>query len=274
VKLLELLQRGRGEGYLRALALDRPTAAAAILECLTNDPRLDRQCEARADYYASLAIELGVGLEPIARIIRDAERPDNEDEYSSLSVRTLVALAKRNYGNAADIFCDYVNWGSIWQAGAHELDGVPYSCLHERVAQAIEGRFLTDEYLEGALVGNLTETLWTTLGFCSARIRKLAEKWRTDELSRAATAKAPLDFASLTITQLLEHAGPDNCIRSRDAIAGIVRPSDVDFLVENVSVEKPYAAAVALAGLASLARRGYSIGSAIFIRPIRECRGL
>ncbi|RKT11944.1 hypothetical protein BX285_5906 [Streptomyces sp. 1114.5] len=56
--LLGLLQRGRGDGQLHALAADRAEAIAALEECVTRDPRADWQVESRSLYYARLYMEL------------------------------------------------------------------------------------------------------------------------------------------------------------------------------------------------------------------------
>jgi hypothetical protein len=48
--LLGMLQRGRGEGYLAAMNAPRETVWPLLLECVTDDPRLDRICDDRAEY--------------------------------------------------------------------------------------------------------------------------------------------------------------------------------------------------------------------------------
>ncbi len=55
-----MLQRGRGAGWLRAVA-DVVAGRTALLECLHGDPRWDRQLESRSSYYATLSFEVGVG---------------------------------------------------------------------------------------------------------------------------------------------------------------------------------------------------------------------
>jgi len=56
--LLGLLQRGRGQGYINALAAGRASAEAAIVECVTHDPRIAHQVESRDEYYGRCAFEL------------------------------------------------------------------------------------------------------------------------------------------------------------------------------------------------------------------------
>ncbi len=61
------------------------------------------------------------------------------------------------------------------------------------------------------------------------------------------------DLTTLTTSQLLELAGEKNHHKLRKVIVQRVTTSDVDLLLENISVEKPFVADVALAGLAQLA---------------------
>ena len=46
--LLGQLQRGRGEGYRRTLSAPKHEAWNCLVECISNDPRLDSQVETRA----------------------------------------------------------------------------------------------------------------------------------------------------------------------------------------------------------------------------------
>lgn len=65
------LQRGRGAGFLAALA----AGAAAhddLLHCLLADPRRDRQTEQRARYYGELLVAVDLPLEPLLGPLRAA----------------------------------------------------------------------------------------------------------------------------------------------------------------------------------------------------------
>ena len=65
------LQRGRGLGFLRALA-DGRAAHEDLLECVLNDPRVDRQVEDRARYYAELLVAIVAPIEPVVDGLRGA----------------------------------------------------------------------------------------------------------------------------------------------------------------------------------------------------------
>lgn len=48
--LLGQIQRGRGAGFLAALAADPTVVAPLTLVCILGDPRFDRQGDSRGDY--------------------------------------------------------------------------------------------------------------------------------------------------------------------------------------------------------------------------------
>lgn len=58
------LQRGLGSGYQWAVGEGRVIAADLVAACVRDDPRCDRQLDDRAEYYARLALELGVQVSP------------------------------------------------------------------------------------------------------------------------------------------------------------------------------------------------------------------
>src|SRR6516162_8333076 len=148
--LLGQLQRGRGEGYRRALAQPRHEACGYLLDCITNDPRLDSQVEDRAEYYAALAIETEFDLEPLSQYIREFDA-DDKGWNTPLAIGTLGELAKRRYRDAAERLCDYVRWGQWWDWTLADLCAVPNPELHARMAGNVEERFRNDADLEEAI---------------------------------------------------------------------------------------------------------------------------
>src|ERR1700685_3503201 len=93
-RLLGQLQRGRGEGYLGILSTSRREACELLVQCISNDPRLDSQVESRAGYYASIAVELGLDLAPLARHLRENDDTVQSTWNTPLTVDTLGELAK------------------------------------------------------------------------------------------------------------------------------------------------------------------------------------
>src|SRR5215472_15280763 len=112
--LLGQLQRGRGEGYRSTLVVPRREAWGYLLDCVCNDPRLDSQVESRADYYALLAIETGLDLDPLVQYIKEYDDKDQGGSNTPLAVVTLGELVKRDYKDSAARLCDYVRWGQWW----------------------------------------------------------------------------------------------------------------------------------------------------------------
>src|SRR5947209_4635540 len=112
--LLGQLQRGRGEGYRHALAVLRHDAWGYLLDCICNDPRLDSQVEYRSDYYALLAIETGLDLDPLVQYVREYDDKDQVWD-TSLAVGTIGELAKRDYKDSWARLCDYIRWGHGWE---------------------------------------------------------------------------------------------------------------------------------------------------------------
>lgn len=66
------LQRGRGAGFVAALR-DGAAARDDLLRCLLEDPRHDRQIEARERYYAELVVALELPLAPLVKQLRGRE---------------------------------------------------------------------------------------------------------------------------------------------------------------------------------------------------------
>ncbi|MEZ5963932.1 MAG: hypothetical protein R3F56_08825 [Planctomycetota bacterium] len=88
------LQRGRGAGFLAALA--QPAAARdEVLGCVLEDPRIDAQIEARGAYYAELAHRIDVDVAPMVRRAAAAD--------GWLAVDVLVELAARGHSVATNL---------------------------------------------------------------------------------------------------------------------------------------------------------------------------
>jgi hypothetical protein len=250
--LLGQLQRGRGEGYRQALAAPRSEAWGCLLDCICNDPRLDSQVESRADYYAQLAIETGLDLDPLVRYVR--EHDDKGQGWNTpLAVETLGELAKRDYKDSAARLCYYVRWGQWWEWILEDLTAGKDSIQLTKVASIIEERFPGDAELENALAWlDLDLEPWATLTRFSARVRKLKDGPRKIS-GTSSEPELPANAASFTADQLLQLANKTNYWKLAKLIRQAAKPSDLDLLVKSVSLENPFVANVALAGLAQLA---------------------
>ena len=228
--LLGQVQRGRGEGYLRILSTPKRDACQLLVDCICNDPRLDSQIESRAEYYASIAVEVGLDLAPLAKHLREHDDTDETGGWNTpLTVGTLGELAKRSYRDAAGILCDYVAWGQWWDWELDTLTALSDPEIQRKVAGAVEQHFPSDDELEKALAWFfLDEAPWVTLAEQSKRIGKFGNNLRKREGSTSAEGSSSLNLTSLTTRQLLALADNRNCHKLRKVVAQQVTQSDVE----------------------------------------------
>jgi hypothetical protein len=250
---LGLLQRGRGEGYRRVVALPKSEAWGLLVECICNDPRLDSQAESRAEYYAEIALKVELDVGPIGDYLREYDDTDESGWNTQLAVYTLDELARRGHLAAAEMLLDYVRWGARWEQPFYNSGAVRSDTFIKRLAEAFESRFPTDDELKEAIdCFFLDEEPWRSILRHSPRIAKFQINAR-----KRSELKRRKDFSylhSLSVSQLLEQEITlANGHEFRKAIEKIVVPADVELLLSHVSVAKPAVAGVALAGLAKLA---------------------
>ncbi|MFI6445840.1 HEAT repeat domain-containing protein [Kitasatospora sp. NPDC050543] len=120
--LLGLLQRGRGDGQLHALAADRAEAIAALEECVTSDPRSDWQVENRSLYYARLYMELEAPLDGIEDHLHDPEDLlDGDEGRTGLALSVLGHLAAYGRRDALLLLREYAATGTNWSWALDEL---------------------------------------------------------------------------------------------------------------------------------------------------------
>ncbi|MFI7245667.1 HEAT repeat domain-containing protein [Streptomyces qinglanensis] len=134
--LLGLLQRGRGDGTLHALAAPRAEALGALRHCVLHDPRRDWQVEHRSLYYARLHSELDAGLDDIAaHLFAPADllcTPEEAESRTGLALSVLGHLASyaaARGGNPANpqdnaplrLLRRYATTGTNWQWALDEL---------------------------------------------------------------------------------------------------------------------------------------------------------
>ncbi|MDG9702791.1 HEAT repeat domain-containing protein [Streptomyces sp. DH37] len=120
--LLGLLQRGRGDGTLHALAAPRAEALAALSRCLRCDPRRDWQLEHRSLYYARLHMELNAGLDDIEdHLFAPADLIDTGEERTGLALSVLGHLASYGDRGALLLLRRYAAHGANWRWALDEL---------------------------------------------------------------------------------------------------------------------------------------------------------
>lgn len=140
--LLGLLQRGRGDGTLHALAAPRPEALAALNHCVLSDPRHDWQLENRSLYYARLYLDLDGGTEEIERHLWDPEdHLDTEDSRTGLALAVLGHLASYGRDDALVLLRRYAATGANWAWALDELALRDDDAGLRSLAEPVLGRF-------------------------------------------------------------------------------------------------------------------------------------
>ncbi|MEU7027248.1 HEAT repeat domain-containing protein [Streptomyces sp. NPDC046275] len=120
--LLGLLQRGRGDGTLHALAAPRAEALAALNHCVLDDPRPDWRVENRSLYYARLYLDLHGGLEEIeAHLFGAEDHLDTEESRTGLALAVLGHLASYGRRDALVLLRRYAAGGANWAWALDEL---------------------------------------------------------------------------------------------------------------------------------------------------------
>ncbi|NBM18706.1 HEAT repeat domain-containing protein [Streptomyces sp. GC420] len=120
--LLGLLQRGRGDGTLHALAAPRAEALDALDQCVLRDPRRDWQVENRSLYYARLYLDLAGGLDGIERhLFGPEDLLDTEESRTGLALAVLGHLASYGRRDALELLRRYARTGSNWAWALDEL---------------------------------------------------------------------------------------------------------------------------------------------------------
>ncbi len=161
------LQRGLGSGYLWALDADRSVAHALLLHCIFNDPRWDRQLDARVEYYATLALDVGLGIDALERWLRVGDE-DRDTTHEVLAV--LGRMAIRGHAEARRVLRDYVARGRFWERALELLiedydairAGVPWPEVVAGLDAVLVDRFPSESDLAEALAGvDASSRPWT-----------------------------------------------------------------------------------------------------------------
>jgi hypothetical protein len=124
--LLGLLQRGRGDGTLHALAAQRAEALDALESCVLRDPRHDWRVESRSLYYARLYSELEGPLDGIEQHLfcPDGLLPGiavDDEHRCGLALSVLGHLAGYGRHDALYLLRRYAAVGGCWEWALDEL---------------------------------------------------------------------------------------------------------------------------------------------------------
>lgn len=275
--LLGMLQRGRGKGYL--IALERPPQEVwpLLLECITNDPRLDQQCEGRAEYYAALVLRTGADLEALRSFIKQNDSQSEHDGLTvSLALATLESAAQQGSAQALQILREYLLYGceSLWAACS--LVDMPEQDAMEGIDEILCRRIREDPQLREEF-RSAVESSWNWycwhdeearrtrrffLPFCEPwkslcqKNREFAELFAGLGLAYDHPATVhkvtDADVESLSVEELLSSVDKASFYPSKRALVARVSASDENALLRSLASDNKYAVMLAFCGLGEL----------------------
>ncbi|KJK57538.1 hypothetical protein [Saccharothrix sp. ST-888] len=267
--LLGLLQRGRGDGQLHALAADRAEALAALEECVTSDPRSDWQVENRSLYYARLYMELEAPLSGLEHHLHDlADVFDQDEGRTGLALAVLGHLAAYGRRDALDLLRGYTAVGTNWAWALDELALRDDDRSLLSLAPAVLARFPEDERGEAELRAAIRSAYeprpWRLWAAQHPRIAAASEQSPFDlwqrQLNRSGVTPG---WSTADVFAWADQAEPGSDGGSPDSgavarraaaaarcLAAVVRPQDRDAVLDAALVGAPGARIAALRYLA------------------------
>mgnify|MGYP000880815949 CR=1 FL=1 len=248
------LQRGRGAGYLAALELPRAEAHRLLIDCIIRDPRIDSQVESRAEYYARLALLTKLPLEALAERLRKHDDEGQSGWNTPLTISTLGELCRMGNSSAMGILRDYVGWGNWWDWAVRDLAACQDEMAWRDLDTVVCRRFPDPDQLMRELGWfKMDEPAWKVWRQTNPIVAAMMAK-EEERSARLAVESRERSGADLTVPELLARADQANSWSFRKVIREKVQPSDADALLAQLVADRPFAAAVALPGLAKLSR--------------------
>jgi hypothetical protein len=276
--LLGMLQRGRGKGYLDALETPREAVWALLFECITHDPRIDTQCETRAEYYAGLIAATGVDLRPLQRHLQRNDAHDmDSDLWPLLTWETLVRMAQRGSSEAVRILRDYVSYGQMWDEVMDILANVDTPEALDQTVAVLCHRVSNDAAAH-AQFEDAVQRDWHSYCYYNEDTRTRCrfflptyEPWKSIcernpefadlfgrmgiDYNQSPPAEEPSKeyLAGLSLEDLFSLVNESNCSYFRRVLPDKVSASDEDYLFEQLTTGDPDRMALAFRGLGELA---------------------
>ncbi|MHA4818165.1 HEAT repeat domain-containing protein [Streptomyces aculeolatus] len=263
--LLGLLQRGRGDGTLHALAAPRAEALQALYGCVIDDPRHDWQVENRSLYYARLCLELDAPVDALADHLfapDDVLRPD--EQRTGLTLSVLGHLASYGRDDALKLLRRYAAAGGCWQWALDELALRDDDAGLRALAPHVLARFPRTPDGERELAAEMRGAfeprpwrLWAEDPELGARVRAAQEQESFDRWQRQLRSRGPrpgwsvaeiLDWAQDGLEQYPAQPRHDAAARCLAAVAG---PEDRPELLVAARGPRDGARAAAVAHLAA-----------------------
>ncbi|MEU1374095.1 HEAT repeat domain-containing protein [Streptomyces triculaminicus] len=265
--LLGLLQRGRGDGTLHALAAPRAEALAALNHCVLRDPRRDWQLENRSLYYARLYVDLDGGLGEIEQhLFHPDDLLETGEERTGLALAVLGHLASYGREDALALLRRYAARGGNWSWALDELALRDDDAGLLALGEAVLARFPHTPEGESALAAAVRDAfeprpwrLWEddphapALG---ARVRAAREQGSFDRWQRQLRPSGPrpgwsvrevLDWAQQGLDQ---HPTQHRHVPATRCLTAVAGPEDRGEIIEAAAFGQEAARATALRYLA------------------------
>ncbi|MEQ1752371.1 MAG: hypothetical protein ABL974_23320, partial [Prosthecobacter sp.] len=200
--LLGMLQRGRGEGFLRLLDEAPQHAWTLIEDCLRHDPRMDRQVESRSWYYGTLIQKTKMPLERVWRVLGVV------DEDDTLVLDVVGWLAQNGTSEAVDVLMAQVKTRQDWTSAAYLLKDSNHADADEKFCLALMQRFpepaaLAEAVMEGWHLDNIIFDGLRRHESALVREAVMAHEQHEKE-QRKRQADYGQEFAQLSLRELIE----------------------------------------------------------------------
>ena len=276
--LLGMLQRGRGKGFLAALEAAPEAVWPLLFECITHDPRIDSQCEDRAEYYCGLITATGMDLKPLQHHLRQNDAHDvDSDLWPSLTLETLTRMAQRGSLEAVHILRDYVSYGQAWVEVLYTLAHLDMPEVFGQAAAEVCSRARNDAAVHAQFEDEVRKS-WRTYCYTDEDTRARPDYWflpihepwksicaRNTELADLFRSigidydqPPPPDkpskeyLAGLSLKDMFTLVDESNRTLFRRILPGKVSASDEDYLLEQFATGNPAQMILALQGLGKL----------------------
>jgi hypothetical protein len=255
--LLGKLQRGRGAGFLEAMAAPREDVWAMLRECIENDPRWDTQCHSRDEYYAGLILKTGMDIRWLGEAIREREsRKDSESTW--LVIYILEKLTRAGDERAVGVLRDYVSWGSHWECAVRSLYEGGKGQYLDGIGEAICRRFSDDAEIETELYC-LDEGVLDAIGAQSERLAAMCSTVKAENERNRKDRDKP-EYERIGLGELFNLADEKNNRRIARAAEKVVTVDDLPFLANMVEHGDMVRKAIALGLLGKLGtEEGFAI---------------
>ncbi|MFE9258313.1 HEAT repeat domain-containing protein [Streptomyces sp. NPDC006879] len=259
--LLGLLQRGRGDGTLHALAAPRAEALAALDHCVLHDPRHDWQVENRSLYYARLYLDLDGALDEIeAHLFAACDAVDCDENRTGLALSVLGHLASYGRYDALLLLRRYAATGANWDWALDELALRDEDAGLRALAPAVLSRFPNSPQGEAELARAIRDAfeprpwrLWSEDPLrpeLAARIKTAQERGSFDRWQRQMDSTGPRPGWSVSAVfqwaeEGLERGDPLHVPAAR-CLAAVAGPQDRGLILQTARQGGDAARATAL----------------------------